>query len=111
MSEAGLTRRRLLQTGLATAAVAGLEALGPGSALQRVLATAPAGCGGLNDIEHVVIFINENRSFDHYFGTFPGVRGYDDPAAPLLTDGSGLSVINQPFPGAAGAPYGGHLLP
>ena len=110
MLEGGLTRRRLLKTGAATAAVAGLEAFGPSSLLQRVLAT-PAACGGLNDIEHVVIFINENRSFDHYFGTFPGVRGFGDPNALTLNDSSGLSVFHQPFPGAAGAPYGGHLLP
>ncbi len=30
------------------------------------------------DVEHVVILMQENRSFDHYFGTFPGVRGFSD---------------------------------
>jgi phospholipase C len=34
--------------------------------------------GGLADIEHVIILIQENRSFDHYFGTYKGVRGYAD---------------------------------
>jgi phospholipase C len=39
----------------------------------------PAACGGkLTDIEHVVIFIQENRSFDHYFGSCRGVRGFAD---------------------------------
>jgi phospholipase C len=33
----------------------------------------------LNDIEHVVILMQENRSFDHYFGTLSGVRGFSDP--------------------------------
>jgi phospholipase C len=30
------------------------------------------------DVEHVVILMQENRAFDHYFGTLPGVRGYGD---------------------------------
>jgi len=33
----------------------------------------------LHDIEHVVIVMQENRSFDHYFGTLSGVRGFSDP--------------------------------
>ena len=37
--------------------------------------------GKLTDIDHVVILIQENRSFDHYFGTYPGVRGFSDPGA------------------------------
>ena len=31
--------------------------------------------GTIQDVEHVVIFMQENRSFDHYFGSMPGVRG------------------------------------
>ena len=30
---------------------------------------------GENPIEHVIFLIKENRSFDHYFGTLPGVEG------------------------------------
>jgi phospholipase C len=82
----------------------------PARVLDRVLA-APTACGGLNEIEHVVIFINENRSFDSYYGTYRGVKGFHDRKALQLTDGSGLPVFAQPFPGEAGEPYGGHLLP
>ena len=32
----------------------------------------------IRDVEHVVILMQENRSFDHYFGTLPGVRGFGD---------------------------------
>jgi phospholipase C len=67
--------------------------------------------GRLSDVEHVVIFINENRSFDSYFGTYGGVRGFGDPNVLKLRDGSSKPIFAQPFPGAAGAPYGGHLLP
>src|SRR5947209_2497818 len=110
MATAGITRRDLLRAGAAAGAVVGLEALAPAQVLERVLA-APAGCGSLRSIEHVVIFINENRSFDHYFGQYRGVRGFSDPEVLRLTDGSGLPIFAQPFPGATGVPYGGHLRP
>ena len=108
---AGLTRRDVLRAGAASGAAIGLDALlRQRAVIERALA-APARCGSLHDIEHVVIFINENRSFDHYFGTYRGVRGFEDAHAPRLQDGSGRTVFAQPFPGAAGAPYGHHLLP
>jgi phospholipase C len=34
----------------------------------------------LDSIEHVVILMQENRSFDHYYGTMKGVRGFGDRA-------------------------------
>ena len=34
----------------------------------------------VSDIKHVVVLMQENRSFDHYFGAMPGVRGFADPA-------------------------------
>ncbi|PFH57631.1 hypothetical protein XA68_14770 [Ophiocordyceps unilateralis] len=33
---------------------------------------------GLAEIDHVVLFMQENRAFDHYFGTMAGVRGFND---------------------------------
>ncbi|MCW2503543.1 MAG: phospholipase phosphocholine-specific [Actinomycetia bacterium] len=36
--------------------------------------------GTLQDVEHIVVLMQENRSFDHYFGTLRGVRGFGDPA-------------------------------
>jgi phospholipase C len=78
------------------------------AALSQVLA-APAKCGSLKDIQHVVIFINENRSFDSYFGTYRGVRGFEDPKVLKLHDGSGQSIFHQPGYKVKG--YGGHLDP
>ena len=43
----------------------------------RAVAASPKH-GSMADIEHVVILIQENRSFDHYFGTYSGVRGFGD---------------------------------
>jgi phospholipase C len=49
--------------------------------------------GTIADVEHIVFFMQENRSFDHYFGTLRGVRGYGDPRAVKLP--SGEPVWNQ----------------
>ncbi len=50
--------------------------------------------GDLRDIKHVMILMQENRSFDHYFGSLSGVRGFDDRATIQLP--GGLPVWRQP---------------
>src|SRR5262245_12130313 len=91
-----LTRRELLCRGAVGATALGLSGLASASeSIARALA-APERCGRLTDVEHVVILIQENRSFDHYFGSYRGVRGFGDRRALLLTDGSGLTVFAQP---------------
>ncbi|MBB5863885.1 phospholipase C, phosphocholine-specific [Xanthomonas sp. 3058] len=77
-----LPRRRVLQAGLS----AGTAALLP--SIARAAAIAPdRRTGTLEDLQHVVILMQENRAFDHYFGSLPGVRGFGDrfpiPAPPL----------------------------
>ncbi|MFB6557034.1 alkaline phosphatase family protein, partial [Streptomyces sp. NPDC056405] len=52
--------------------------------------------GGLRDIKHVVVLMQENRSFDHYFGMLRGVRGFGDRNAVELRGGRG--VFEQPGP-------------
>jgi phospholipase C len=76
----GITRRDALRR--ATAAGVGLSAVGAtaNELIAQALAASPKH-GTLKDIEHVVIFIQENRSFDHYFGTLSGVRGFADKQA------------------------------
>src|SRR5260370_15936854 len=73
------TRRELLNLGATTAvaelASLGLHGCGGGSVISPPI---PGSCSKLSDIEHVVILIQENRSFDHYFGSYRGVRGYSD---------------------------------
>jgi phospholipase C len=59
------------------ASVAALPFLPPG--IQRALALpAKQVTGTLQDVQHIVILMQENRSFDHYFGTLRGVRGFAD---------------------------------
>src|ERR1017187_9120450 len=68
------TRRELLKLGAATA-VAELASLGlQGCGMSPSVPPGPSGCSKLTDIEHVVILTQENRSFDHYFGSYRGVR-------------------------------------
>jgi phospholipase C len=62
--------------------------------VRRALASGWYGKGSLADIKHVVLLMQENRSFDHYFGTLSGVRGFDDPNALKLPGGQ--SVFYQP---------------
>jgi len=90
---AELTRRRLL--GSAAGAIGGATALSllPPS-VQKAVAAGPPRRSSLSDIKHVVMLMQENRSFDHYFGTLSGVRGFSDPKA--LTLSTGKSVFYQP---------------
>ncbi|HVF95602.1 MAG TPA: phospholipase C, phosphocholine-specific [Sphingomonas sp.] len=68
------SRRTFLRTVAAGAAVAGL----PSSIARALAIPATRRTGTIKDVEHVVILMQENRSFDHYFGTMRGVRGFGD---------------------------------
>ncbi|MGA2393942.1 MAG: alkaline phosphatase family protein [Candidatus Lustribacter sp.] len=81
-----ISREEFIAGGAAATALA----LGTGSVAS---AAAPS---KLNDIDHFIILMQENRSFDHYFGSLRGVRGFDDPAALKLREGQ--SVFYQPDP-------------
>src|ERR1700685_3503967 len=94
-----LSRRTLLKgaAGVGAAAAAASIFLPPN--LRKALASPDVpkfGEGSINDIEHIVFLMQENRSFDEYFGTFPGVRGFGDPNAIKLPNGN--SVFQQPDP-------------
>ena len=87
-----ITRRTLLSNAARLAAGAFGASLLPVN-VQRALAT-PFRRGSFADIKHVVLLMQENRSFDHYFGTMAGVRGFGDSAALVLSHGK--SVFHQP---------------
>jgi phospholipase C len=59
--------------------------------------------GTLLDVEHVVILMQENRSFDHYFGALRGVRGFGDPRPVNLP--SGKPVWHQPHGNSEVLPF------
>jgi phospholipase C len=60
-------------------------------AVARALAIdADVRAGTLKDVEHVVILMQENRAFDHYFGVMNGVRGFGDRFPIPVPDSQGL---------------------
>lgn len=55
--------------------------------IQKALAIdAKVDTGTLQDVKHIIILTQENRSFDNYFGTFKGVRGFGDRFTIPLSD-------------------------
>jgi phospholipase C len=76
---AGLSHRKMLVKAMAREGL-GLVKSRAGPIIERAHATDPAGTGSLGDIEHLVLLMQENHSFDNYFGTLSGVRGFDDPS-------------------------------
>lgn len=85
-----MNRRRFLQLIGSTALASAL----PASIARALEIPAHRRSGSIEDIEHIVILMQENRSFDHYFGSLKGVRGFGDPRPVNLT--SGHSVWYQP---------------
>ncbi|WP_419993834.1 phosphocholine-specific phospholipase C [Streptomyces boninensis] len=84
-----LDRRRFLQLAGGTAALAALT-----SSIDRAAAIpAKRVSGDISDIQHIVVLMQENESFDHYLGPLRGVRGFGDPRPVTLP--SGKSVWHQ----------------
>ncbi|MFE1926211.1 phosphocholine-specific phospholipase C [Streptomyces asoensis] len=85
-----VNRRRFLQLAGATTAFTALS-----QSIERA-AALPANhrTGSIEDVEHIVVLMQENRSFDHYFGKLRGVRGFGDPRPVTLANGK--SVWHQP---------------
>ncbi|WP_441250436.1 phosphocholine-specific phospholipase C [Kitasatospora sp. McL0602] len=81
-----LNRRRFMQLAGGTAAASLLS-----TSIARA-AEIPANrrTGSLQDVEHIVVLMQENRSFDHYFGALRGVRGFGDPRPVVLPSGKSV---------------------
>jgi phospholipase C len=84
------------------AAAAGIVSLSgaappPTASVSGPRPTAP---NGIDTIEHVIIVVQENRSFDHYFGTYPGADGL-----PRNQDGSWAVCLSDPQLGRCARPY------
>jgi phospholipase C len=98
MAERTYSRRQLLAGGfggVATLGMARTRGLRGGSdTIRRATQVAAAG-SDLGAVKHVVFLMQENRSFDHYFGTMPGVAGYDD--------GRNRGSFTQTWPGGSQA--------
>jgi len=97
---ATVDRRRFMAMAGAAGAAASTGLIGRALAIP-----AAGGTGSIMDVEHIVIHMQENRSFDHYFGMLNGVRGFGDPR-PLRLPG-GATVWRQP----SHEHPDGHVLP
>ena len=73
----------------------GPAAAGRGAATIRAATKVKAAGSDLGAIEHVIFFMQENRSFDHYYGSYKGVRGFDDHPK------GSLGAFAQAWPGGA----------
>src|SRR6201986_3990206 len=76
------SRREFIKKAMLLTGAAGMATL-PAS-IQKALAINPEVGSTFMDAEHVVLLMQENRSFDHTYGTLQGVRGYNDPRAITL---------------------------
>jgi phospholipase C len=105
---AAVSRRRFLQLGgMAGVALAVGADTQLGGMTRAVAATKPGHLTGtIADLKHVVILMQENRSFDHYFGSLRGVRGFADKQA--LRYPNGTTIFEQPDTARTDL---GHLLP
>jgi phospholipase C len=107
--KAAVSRRRFLGTaaGAAIAAGAATQFGGIARAGTAAAATRPGHLTGtIADLKHVVILMQENRSFDHYFGSLRGVRGFADKQ--VLTYQNGQTIFQQPDTARTDT---GYLLP
>lgn len=85
------TRRDFLKLAAMMSGAAGVSGFLPDS-IQRAYAIAPDPGTTWEDAEHVVILMQENRSFDHAYGVLRGVRGFNDPRALRLPNGNSVFV-------------------
>jgi phospholipase C len=102
---------------LRLAATAASAAAIPASIRKALAIPANHATGTIKDVGHVVILMQENRSFDHYFGALRGVRGFDDPRPARLPCGKPVwyqpnaTVKTHQFQGRGLHPEAEHVLP
>ena len=79
------SRREFIKKATLLTGAAGIFSVLP-SSIQKAIAIDAAPGSTYMDAEHVVFLMQENRSFDHCFGTLKGVRGFNDPRAIRLAN-------------------------
>src|SRR5665213_2220112 len=85
------SRRNFIKSAAMLTGAAGAAAGIPAS-VAKAFAIAPDPGTTWADAEHVVILMQENRSFDHALGSLQGVRGFNDPRAMQLANGNSVFV-------------------
>ena len=90
----------LLAAGLLTPVVATAGGSGGASGTGADAPRAIDPAAGIQNLDHVIFIVQENRSFDHYFGTFPGANGI-----PRYPDGRFKPCIPDPASSSCRRPY------
>jgi len=107
-----LTRRNVLRGAAVTGVAAAASVAASDKALAATVAAGKADgghrYGDLRDIKHIVVLMQENRSFDHYYGSMAGVIGFGDRSTIQLP--GGYEVWQQPTT-TPGLPVGGTQYP
>jgi phospholipase C len=86
---------------LALCAIAAFSVTQPAARSQQVMAAAPT-LQGIQKIQHVIIIMQENRSFDSYFGVYPGADGIP------MHGGVPAVCVPDPLTGQCVAPFVDH---
>src|SRR5580692_12066473 len=85
------TRRDFLKAASLLAGGSGMAGIIPES-VKRAFAIEPTPGSTYKDAEHIVVLMQENRSFDHALGALQGVRGFNDPRALRMANGNSVFV-------------------
>src|ERR1700694_2481614 len=91
--------RPLYVRGLLVLLALGIGACGPFGGVTGTSSPKPTSLSGIQKIQHVIVIMQENRSFDHYFGTYPGADGV------VGSNGQITVCVNDPATGQCVKPY------
>jgi len=97
------SRREFLKKAMLLSGAAGVSQFLPAS-IEKAFAIDPEPGSTYMDAEHIVLLMQENRSFDHTYGTLQGVRGFNDPRAIRLPN-KNLVWLQTDEKGATYAPF------
>jgi phospholipase C len=88
------SRREFLKKAALLAGATGVASTLPNSVLKAMSINPDKGTT-FYDAEHVVFLMQENRSFDHFFGKMKGVRGFNDPHPHIQPNGNKVWLQND----------------
>src|ERR1044072_652550 len=91
---------RLAVAAVTVLVLAAASSRAPAEAPSRPASGERGGSAELRSLDHLIFVVMENRSFDHYFGTFPGADGF-----PMTSDGRIDVCIPDPWQGGCSKPY------
>jgi phospholipase C len=92
-------RPRRRRAALAVAGLAALAAAPSAGGASLAVRARPAQLEGIHKIQHVIVLMQENRSFDSYFATYPGANGIP------MRDGVPTFCVPDPMTGGCDPPY------